>query len=175
MSELGVSEIHALFAALNAELATDDVRGEVYVLGGAVMCLVFAARASTKDIDAYFLPSRKVREAVRRVALARELPEDWLNDAAKGFLSERAEFAPFLDLGHLRVLTATPEYLLAMKCLAMRLGAEFHDEADVRFLLRYLNLTKLGEVETILARFYPLERFPTKTFLALEEMLEGQQ
>jgi hypothetical protein len=135
------------------------------------MCLVLAARPSTKDVDAYFVPTSKVRDAARRVARDHDLAEDWLNDAAKGFLSERGEFAPFLELSHLRVLTATPEYLLAMKCLALRLGAEFHDEADVRFLLRYLNLTKLDAVETILTRFYPLERFPPKTFLALEEML----
>jgi hypothetical protein len=68
-------------------------------------------------------------------------------------------------------LTATPEYLLALKCLAMRLGAEFHDEADVRFLLRYLNLTKIDAVRELLARYYPLERFPPKTFFALEELL----
>jgi hypothetical protein len=53
----------------------------------------------------------------------------------------------------------------------MRLGAEFHDEADVRFLLRYLNLTRLEAVEQLLARYYPLDRFPPKTFFALEEML----
>jgi len=68
-------------------------------------------------------------------------------------------------------LTANPEYLLALKCLAMRLGAEFHDETDVRFLLRYLNLTRLEAAQEVLARFYPLERFPPKTFFALEEML----
>jgi hypothetical protein len=137
------------------------------------MCLVFAARPATKDVDAYFVPTAKVREAARRVALARDVPEDWLNDAAKGFMSDRGEFAPFLELEHVRVLTATPEYLLAMKCLSMRLGAEFHDESDVRFLLRYLNLTKVEAAQAVLARFYELERFPPKTFFALEEMLSG--
>jgi hypothetical protein len=54
------------------------------------------------------------------VARRRDLPDDWLNDAAKGFLRERGEFAPFLDLSHLNVLTATPEYLLAMKAILAR-------------------------------------------------------
>lgn len=171
MSALTAADIRNLFAELSTELSAANVRGEVYVLGGAVMCLVFSARPSTKDVDGFFLPSAGVREAVRRVARARDLPDDWLNDAAKGFLSDRGEFAPFLELPNLRVLTATPEYLLAMKCLAMRLGAEFHDEADVRFLLRYLNLTDLGATQSVLERFYPLERFPAKTFYALEELL----
>lgn len=132
---------------------------------------VFAARPSTKHVDGYFVPTSRVREAARRVAMSRDLPEDWLNDAANGYLSERGDFAPFLELPSLRVLTATPEYLLALKCLAMRLGAEFHDEADVRFLLRYLNLTRIDAVLELLARYYPLERFPPKTFFALEELL----
>lgn len=170
---LSSSDIRNLLGALDAELAKSDTRAELYVLGGAVMCLVFAARPSTKDVDGYFAPTARVREAARRVALLRDVPEDWLNDAAKGYLSDRGDFAPFLELDHLRVLTATPEYLLALKCLAMRLGAEFHDEADVRFLLRYLNLTRIEAVHEILARYYPLERFPPKTFFALEEMLGG--
>jgi len=168
---LSASDIRGLLAALDAELAKTSTRAEVYLLGGAVMCLVFAARPSTRDVDGYFVPTSRVREAARRVALSRDLPEDWLNDAAKGYLSERGDFAPFLELQQLRVLTATPEYLLALKCLAMRLGAEFHDEADVRFLLRYLNLTRMEAVQVLLAKYYPLERFPPKTFFALEEML----
>jgi hypothetical protein len=174
VTELSAAGIRALFVALDAELVRMNTRAELYVLGGAVMCLVFAARAATSDVDAYFLPAAKVREAARRVAASRDLPEGWLNDAAKGYLSERGQFAPFLELAQLRVLTATPEYLLAMKCLSMRLGAEFHDEADVRFLLRYLNLTRVEAVQSILERYYPIERFPAKTFLALEEILEGQ-
>jgi hypothetical protein len=54
----------------------------------------------------------------------------------------------FLVLPNLRVQTAQPEYLLAMKCLAFRRGAEFHDEADVRFLLRYLNIDRYEAAST---------------------------
>jgi hypothetical protein len=32
-------------------------------------------------------------------------------------------------------MIAQPAYLLAMKCLSFRIGAEFHDEDDVRYLL----------------------------------------
>ena len=38
----------------------------------------------------------------------------------------------FLELPNLRVYEARPEYLLAMKCAAMRLGEEFRDLDDVR-------------------------------------------
>ena len=115
-------DIERLFGRLNDELARRAVTGEVYVLGGAVMCLVFDARASTRDIDAFFHPAKEVRAAARSVAAASGLPDEWLNDAVKGYLSHKEDFSRYLDLPNLRVLTASPEYLLAMKCLAMRLG-----------------------------------------------------
>ena len=166
--------IDRLFQKLNDELARTEVTGEVYLVGGAVMCLVFEARRSTKDIDAFFRPARAVREAAQRVAAASGLSPDWLNDAVKGYLSDKGDFQPYLESSNLRVLTAAPEYLLAMKCLAMRLGEEFHDEDDVRFLLRYLNLTDYQAALDIVTRYYPLEQFPQKTLYALEEILAPQ-
>ncbi|MEP7384669.1 MAG: hypothetical protein ABI910_23560 [Gemmatimonadota bacterium] len=96
---------------------------------------------------------------------------DWLNDGVKGYLSERGEFTPFLELPHLRVMVARPEYLLAMKCLALRLGEEFHDLDDVRFLLRLLNITRAADAYAIIGRYYSLERFPPKAMFALGELL----
>jgi hypothetical protein len=90
---------------------------------------------------------------------------------ASRFLSERGDFRPWLELGHLRVLVAQPEYLLAMKCLAFRLGAEFHDEDDIRYLLRHLGVTSYGKALELLTRYYPRERFPQKTLYALGELL----
>jgi hypothetical protein len=152
---LGAKQIEELLEALDAELRADGVVGEVHVVGGAVMCLVFRARPSTRDVHAHFEPTQKIRRAAARVAAAHGLAEDWLNDAAKGFLSPRGEFRLFLDLPNLRVFTAQPEYLLAMKCLALRLGAEFHDESDVRFLLRLLNVERHDRAVEIVTRYYP--------------------
>ncbi len=112
-----------------------------------------------------------MRAAAARVALRAGFPPDWLNDGVKGFLSERGAFSPFLERDHLRVMVAQPEYLLAMKCLALRLGAEFHDEDDVRYLLRHLNIDRYEQAIAVVTRFYPLERFPRKTLYALEELL----
>ena len=67
------------------------------------------------------------------------LAAHWLNDGVKGYPSDRADFVPLLQLGHLRVLVAQPEYLWAMKCLEWRIGADFHDAEDVRYLLRLLS------------------------------------
>lgn len=170
-TSLTKARIEALFGALDEELRQHSVIGELYVVGGAVLCVVLNARPATRDVDAYFEPTKVVRDAAARVAARLEVPENWLNDAAKGFLVPEGTYTPFLELANLRVLMAQPEYLLAMKCLAFRLGAEFHDEADVRYLLRYLNIDSYANALEIITRYYPRERFPQKAFHALEEIL----
>lgn len=166
-------DIVGLLHLLNDELVDLNVSGELYLAGGAVMCIVHESRQSTQDLDAFFRPAAEIRQAARRVAAREGITDAWLNDAVKGFLSEKGDYEPLLDLSNLLVMTASPEYLLAMKCLAMRLGAEFHDESDIRYLLRYLNIERYESAVEILARYYPIERIPQKTLYALEEMLEG--
>lgn len=164
-------DIRRLFGLLDEELAALDAVGEVYRVGGAVMCLSLGARPATRDIDAFFEPSKLVRQAAARVAARAEVPDDWLNDAVKGLLGRRGDYDPFLELPHLRVFVARPEYLLAMKCAAMRLGEEFHDLDDVRYLLRYLNLTSADEAMAIVTRYFDEKQLLPKTRLALEELL----
>ncbi len=62
-----------------------------------------------------------------------------------------------------------------MKCAAMRLGEEFHDLDDVRYLLRYLNITGVEEALKVVTRYLEAERLPPKTRLALEELLPGSE
>ncbi len=171
MVALAKADIRRLFELLNDELRQSGTLGEVFLVGGAVMCLAYDARPSTMDVDALFRPAEKVRAAAARAAIEAGVDERWLNDAVKGFMSARGEFAPFLELDHLRVMAAQPEYLLAMKCLAMRIGAEFHDEEDVRFLLRLLDVRSHDQALGIITKYYPLERFPQKTLYTIEDLL----
>ena len=167
------ADIRRLLERLDAELALDDARGEVYMVGGAVMCLVLNARPATRDVDAFFRPAKLVRQAAARVAAKEGVPESWLNDAVKGFLSSRGDFDPYLELPHLSVFVARPAYLLAMKCAAMRLGEEFHDLDDVRYLLRYLNVSTVEAALEIVTRYFDEGTLAPKTRLALEEILPG--
>ena len=163
MGVLADKDIRRLFALLNDELRATGTEGELFLVGGAVMCLAYAARPSTQDVDGLFRPARQVREAAARVAVHAGVSPDWLNDGVKGFLSDRGEFS-----------LALPEYLLAMKCLALRIGAESHDEDDIRYLLRHLALGSYEQAVAIITRYYPLERFPQKTLYALGELLPKQ-
>jgi|SRR5476651_1204640 len=135
------------------------------------MCLAYDVRPSTQDVDAVFRPPKEVRKAAARAASRAGISPDWLNDGVKGFLSPQGESAPFLEREYLNVMVAQPEYMLAMKCLAMRIGAEFHDEDDVRYLLRHLDIRNYEKAVTVITKYFPLERFPQKTLYALQELL----
>jgi hypothetical protein len=170
---LSKADITRLFDLLDAELSGAAAAGELYLVGGAVMCLVFDARPSTRDVDALFRPTRVVREAAARVAVKAGVRQDWLNDAVKGYLSPRGEFETYLELPHLRVFVARPQYLLAMKCAAMRLGEEFYDVDDVRYLLRYLDVRSPDEALAIVTAYFDEAQLLPKTRLILEELLGG--
>ena len=168
---LTADRIRQLLDLLNDRLSAEEVVGELYLVGGAVMTLAFATRPATNDVDGVFVPKGIIRRLARQVALDAGVEENWLNDAVKGYLSERGEFSEWLELDHLKVFIPVPEYLLAMKCIAFRLGPEFHDEEDVRFLLRYLNLERSADAIAIVESYFPPDRIPAKTRFALEELL----
>ncbi len=172
-TRLSKKEILSLLELLNSELATVAAQGEVYLVGGAVMCLALNARAATRDVHAWFEPARVVRGAAARVAVQSGVPDTWLNDAVKAWLSPRGEFDNFLERSHLKVFVARPTYLLAMKCAAMRLGEEFHDLDDVRYLLRYLNISTANEALDVVTRYFDETQLPARSRLALEELLPG--
>jgi hypothetical protein len=164
-------KIQRLLEALNDELRRMRVRGELYLAGGAVMCLALKARDSTRDVDAKFEPSVQVREAALRVSEREGVPDSWLNDAVRIYLSDRGSFNPYLDLSHLKVFTADARYMLAMKCLAMRIGEGYRDEEDIRYLLRNLDLDSYESAEKILAAYYEIDSYPERALLALRELL----
>ncbi len=72
------------------------------------------------------------------------LPDGWLNDAVKGFLTgPDPAAATVLEVPGLRVATVSARVLLAMKVLAHRVG---EDDDDVRPLARHLDLHTATEV-----------------------------
>ena len=170
-AKLTKADIERLLELLSEELSDEGAEAELYLVGGAVMCLALDARPATRDVDAYFRPTKLVREAAARVAARAGVHGGWLNDAVKGYLSSRGDFEPYLELPNLRVFVARPEYLLAMKCAAMRLGEEFHDLDDVRYLLRYLNIDEVEQALSIVTRYFDESMLLPKTRLALEELL----
>ena len=157
--------------ALNEELSAIDVKGEIALVGGAVMCLVFKTRESTYDIDAIFEPKQLIYDCIKRVAGKKDMPDNWINDSVKGFLSTKADFVPHLELSNLSIMVASPEYLLAMKCLSSRVDHPT-ELGDIRALITHLGLTSYDEVEAIILKYYPANRFHVKTKYVIKEILD---
>lgn len=137
-------EILDALTALGRRLDDRGLVGDVYVVGGAAIALAFAARRSTRDVDAVFEPKLAMYEAAAEVAAELGLPVGWLNDAVKGFLvGDDPLAAPILDVPGLRCMVASPQMLLALKVAAHRVG---EDEDDVRLLADNLGLTTAHQV-----------------------------
>ena len=82
-------------------------------------------------------------------------------------------FSNYLELSHLKISTATTSYMLAMKCQATRIGEEFHDVDDIRYLLRHLGIETSEQAIKIISAYYPLEHMPQKSLYLLDEILKG--
>ena len=176
--KLDRATIEAALAALSVRLKAEGVLGEICIFGGAAMVLAFDARDATRDVDAVFFPSEIVRRAAELVADELSLPEHWLNDGVKGFVSANDDYVSDgmpIDLPNLRVLRPSADYLLAMKCMAARVeGYDSQgDRGDVEFLAKHLGLKSSDEVLSIVARYYPVERLTAKTRFFVEEIMSG--
>ena len=163
-------KIENLLHQLSDRLIARGLVGEIALYGGAAMVLAHRARLSTKDVDAVFVPKQEIYQEVTEVAFHNDVDKDWINDAVKGFLSEKNDILPLRDYPGLKVFVAAPEYLLAMKCLSMRLGRDDTDLGDVRFLMNRLGLRDAEQVLNVVSRYYPDERIQPKTRFAIEEI-----
>lgn len=176
-STLTREQILAALRALSDQLGGKGVTGEVCLFGGTVMVLAFTARLTTKDVDALFQPTQTIRDLARRIAGEQHLPADWLNDGVKGFVSARHEttVGNLPQFPHLRLTMPVPEYLLAMKCMAARIGGttdEPSDVADIVFLVRHLKLKSAREVLDLVGQYYPANRIPVKTQYLVEGLFD---
>jgi len=167
---LSSKKILELFEKLNELLLNQNETGEVGIVGGAVMCLVYNTRAATKDVDAIFKPTPLIRKLVAQIADTEGLPKDWLNDAAKGFLQPTFASQEVLALSNLRVWAPQPQYMLAMKCISARWDS--NDSDDVSFLIKHLKIKKPKDVFTIIETYYPKNRIPPKTKFFIEELFD---
>jgi len=162
-------EITQYLTELNEELRLMDIKGEVSLFGGVVMCLVFDVRPATKDVDAVFRPTQEIRKAIHLIAERHSLADDWLNDGVKGYVVEHQQRILF-DLSNLKVFVPEPDYLLAMKAISARIDT--FDQADVKTLIDKLNLKTPDEVFNIVEKYYPRQQIKPATKYFIEELFE---
>jgi hypothetical protein len=151
-------------------LSADDIRrAEIAVVGGAALVLLFQARESTKDVDAYFVSPEAslVREAAEAVANRLDLPLDWLNDGAKGYLVGVTLGEMLYESPGLIVRAASNGQLLAMKLAAWR---DAIDRGDAELLLSRMPGTA-DEIWAGVKAFVPLNQLDKASY-AFEDLWE---
>lgn len=173
--QLSKEQIMSAFSALNDRLMAKEIIGEICVFGGAAMVLAFDARQSTRDVDGIFVPKGSMADAIAEVADELDLRPDWLNDGVKGFVSDTGDLTDdgMPQFSHLRIMRPSSAYLLAMKCLAARVGGydTAGDQEDVLTLIKHLGLTSAEQVLEVIGRYYSETLVQPKTRYFVEELI----
>jgi hypothetical protein len=173
MSGLTKEDMDAALSAVGQKLESQGLRGEILILGGAYMTLIIKNRLSTKDIDAYLISERPaLREAVTQVAQEQGLPDDWLNDAVKGFLYTQPASELWRSYPGLDVYTPEPEYIFAMKAESAR--ANSFDFQDLEAVKNFLGLRSAEEALAIIEKYIPLNKLSPKTQYVIENLFEQE-
>lgn len=153
---------------------------DLSVYGGAALALAFNLRETTRDVDAVVRGAPDfLRAAVADIAREEGWPPAWLNDGVKGFVAEREKMELMEAFqsgagGGLRLYTPAPEYLFAMKCMAMR-AMDFeggHDVADIDALADLADVRDVESALSLVEAFYPASRIPPKVRFGVEEIME---
>lgn len=151
--------------------------GDIAMFGGSAMILQFNLDFVTQDIDAIIQQEHgEVISAVHDVARRRGWPTGWLNEGVSVYLSAEhagamtlyGEF-PNSDRVGLRVYVAKPEYLLAMKLRALRVGRR--DIDDVVTLARHLGVRTIEGLSRIVARNFPNEPLDARKLELLTDVV----
>lgn len=99
---------------------------EIILIGGASILINYNFRDVTNDIDAYYLPSSEIKEAIHKVSDKFGIDTKWLNDdfkTTKSFSNKLSEFSTFYKSYNevLSIRTIKDEYLIAMKLVSGRI------------------------------------------------------
>jgi predicted nucleotidyltransferase len=154
---------------------------EIAIYGGSALMLASNFRVTTQDVDAVADTNQGlVNRLAQEIGAERGWPQDWLNDGVRTYLSPNVEGLaqhhelfrtyPSEDAPGLRVFVPTPEYLLAMKLMALRLdpAAGKTDLSDILNLMEVVNIADKEQLNQFAAMFYPEARVSGRLRLGLD-------
>lgn len=148
------AEIREALEHLVDELIERGVSARITIVGGAAMALVYAQRASTRDVDATYRPVEEVEAASAAVGERYGYPPGWINDEVVQFSPPGGELEPaiLIERAGVTICVAGPKHMLAMKLRAAR-GRR--DETDIEALLDRCEIRTLEEAEALFEEYYP--------------------
>ncbi|WP_187971473.1 hypothetical protein [Aquibium microcysteis] len=172
--ELARHDMEAAFDLLGKLALDRGLSVEIAVFGGSCLVLASDIRNSSGDVDAVFRGHEpEIYAMLEAVAIAQQLPHNWLNQGVKRLAPPIGnpepnliphghyprEALPASGLAGLRVLLPTPAYLLAMKLLANR-GSEDVDKiqtdtTDAVALMKVTGIVSRDQIVELLQECYP--------------------
>jgi hypothetical protein len=162
MQALSRSDVESAFSEIGEILIRMGRTAEIAVYGGAAIMLQFEVTFRTADVDAKVESGDHgaLMQAAQDVATRRGWLRSWPREAVTVYLGEPGGTSlhrsyPNEVRAGLRVYVARPDYLLAMKLRAMRIGSR--DEADAFMLARETMITTFDGMIALFSRYFPKE------------------
>lgn len=147
---------------------------DIAIYGGAALILAYDLRRMTSDIDAVNKGDNVLLgKIVEEVAEEKNWSKNWLNDGVKGFVSGKEKLVEFdYEFEGIRLYVPSPEYLLAMKCMAMRMEEieNKSDVEDIKLLIDVIGIKDTERVFEIIESFYPSKRIMPKVQFGVEQI-----
>jgi hypothetical protein len=180
---LTVQDLHDAFTEIGALARSEGKVIDLAVYGGSALMLASNFRVATQDVDAVVEGDQgTVNRLAEEVARGRGWSADWLNDGVRAYLSLNVDglaqhhelfraYPSELEPG-LRVFVPSPEYMLAMKLMAMRLdpAGGKSDLADIVNLMEVVGLKTPEETIDFAALFYPEAKISARLHLGIREL-----
>jgi hypothetical protein len=160
--QLSRGDVEAAFREMGEILLRHRKTAEIAVYGGAAIMLQFEVAFRTADVDATVESGDHgvLMQAAREVAERRGWHRSWFSEAVANYVGSAGgtalhETYPSETRPGLRVYVAKPDYLLAMKLRAMRVGRR--DESDAAMLARACGITSKEAMIGLLQTYFPKE------------------
>jgi len=156
-------EIETYLQALNQEVqkrSTIKKPVRLAIVGGVYMMNFVHNRSSTKDIDIVPLDfpdtmhpdeeTKAFQTAIRAVARAYHIKQNWMNDVVAAFIPKLGEpITLWKEYSHLQVYAPPLDYILALKLLA---GRE-KDAEDIEALCSMLAIETCEQAQVVVDRY----------------------
>lgn len=162
-----------LLIELATRMDNANIRGFIRVVGGAAIAFSHPQRRMTVDIDALVLPIGSADAIIEEMAREFGLADNWINDAAKGFipLVGLGDWLEVELIGNVSISIASNEMLLAMKLYANR---STRDLEDIEFLLEACNITGVEHAQEIYERYHAQDVIKASAVARIEHWLESR-
>ena len=82
---LSAVQISDALGELAQRISSRGEGADIYVVGGAALCVAYGARDATRDVDTFYSNPLTVEACVAELAAEHEWPRDWLNNRAQAF------------------------------------------------------------------------------------------